>query len=219
MREKEGSGELETKVADEFIEKHIIRREETRGAVWYELAHDRLIRPIIESNDAWLNLSENTYQRLAKKWVESGEKEDLLLAAHELPPAQAWLQQHGEASPRVKEFIKASVEKEDRRQDRQKIAETQRAKEVLQKQKAELEAQQEEILKLTATQNERLRASATAKIEYLQAKAYRRQINTNIILVVPAAIAASIFGFASYEGNQVRKLKQREDLAKQYIQQ
>ena len=38
--------------------KYLIRREWRSGASWYELTHDRLIKPIIDSNKKWKNENE-----------------------------------------------------------------------------------------------------------------------------------------------------------------
>jgi hypothetical protein len=33
--------------------KYLIRKEERSGAEWYQLTHDRLIKPILDSNKKW----------------------------------------------------------------------------------------------------------------------------------------------------------------------
>lgn len=200
VREDEMSAELETAMADQFIEKHIIRREEARGAVWYELAHDRLIRPIGDSNTAWLNLSENTYQRLALNWRESDYKDDSLLAAHELQPAETWLQKNQNiASERVREFIKASLDRETQKQREQKLKEERRNNEMLRERKAQLEAEQEAIV-----------SAAAKKIQYLRNISY-------IVLAVAFVIAGAFFFFVRYKREQVRNLQVQVNQANDLI--
>jgi YVTN family beta-propeller protein len=50
------TGGLPNMVADVLEQKYIIRKEERSGAQWYELTHDRLIRPIKDSNRDWREL-------------------------------------------------------------------------------------------------------------------------------------------------------------------
>lgn len=47
-------GGVPNEVVNLFEERHILRRELRGGTVWYELAHDRLIKPIQESNQRWM---------------------------------------------------------------------------------------------------------------------------------------------------------------------
>jgi hypothetical protein len=41
------------KAIDVLVDRYLIRREWHAGAPWYELTHDRLIKPIKDSNKAW----------------------------------------------------------------------------------------------------------------------------------------------------------------------
>jgi WD40 repeat protein len=47
------TGDLPNKAVEELVEAHLIRPEQARGGTWYELAHDRLIAPILNSNQRW----------------------------------------------------------------------------------------------------------------------------------------------------------------------
>jgi hypothetical protein len=209
MRGKEMSGDLETTRADQFVEKHIIRREETRGAVWYELAHDRLIRPIRESNDAWLNQGENVYQRLALKWHQSDYADELLLAAHEQQAAQLWLEQnHKIASQRVQEFINNSLDKENQRQKDQKLLEVRHANETLEKQKLDLEAQHQtfvkaktdEIAELETKQREILKIAVDEKLRIeTEARKFRRVSLLVVLIITLAATVLLVWGGAMYQ--------------------
>lgn len=49
-REPEGTGGVPNRVIDLLLAEHLIRREEVRGGTWYELVHDRFIKPIRASN-------------------------------------------------------------------------------------------------------------------------------------------------------------------------
>jgi hypothetical protein len=37
---------LDNKAISKLVDSHLIRKEERRGAIWFELAHDRLIEPV-----------------------------------------------------------------------------------------------------------------------------------------------------------------------------
>lgn len=49
-KENGGVGGIPTRVAGILEEEYLIRKEERSGVQWYELTHDRLIKPIKESN-------------------------------------------------------------------------------------------------------------------------------------------------------------------------
>lgn len=49
-REPETSGDLPNAAIDRLVDLHLIRGEATRGGIWYELAHDRFIDPVLRSN-------------------------------------------------------------------------------------------------------------------------------------------------------------------------
>ena len=52
-RSSESTGGLDNKVVNILENKYLIRKEERSGAQWYELTHDRLIKPIQDSNKKW----------------------------------------------------------------------------------------------------------------------------------------------------------------------
>ncbi len=53
LREPTSSGGLSNEVITALVNAHLVREEQQRGAMWFELAHDRLIEPIRNANDAW----------------------------------------------------------------------------------------------------------------------------------------------------------------------
>jgi WD40 repeat protein len=79
---------------------HVIRGERRAGSVWYELSHDRLIKPILQSNRRWLpgrDQVERTRalltERLRTYIAERGDPDRapaLLLNESELGEAEAW---------------------------------------------------------------------------------------------------------------------------------
>jgi tetratricopeptide (TPR) repeat protein len=59
------TGGIDNKVVESLEDKYLIRREWRAGASWYELTHDRLIKPIGDSNKEWFdkqNKSKRTFR-------------------------------------------------------------------------------------------------------------------------------------------------------------
>jgi WD40 repeat protein len=62
----------------------LLRAELRAGQIWYELSHDRLIDPVINSNIKWFEKHLSLFQRRVLIWVEQGKSESLLLRGEEL---------------------------------------------------------------------------------------------------------------------------------------
>jgi WD40 repeat protein len=81
-------------LANDLIEKlqasHLVRAEKRVGATWYELAHDRLIKPVREDNDVWREKHLVAVQRRAALWESQSRPPGLLLAPEELAQGEAW---------------------------------------------------------------------------------------------------------------------------------
>ena len=91
-----------------LVDVHLIRRNEHAGAMWYELAHDRLVRPIRRSNAAW-RTKHDPLER-AVLWDAEGRPRRLLLTGPDLDRAKEWAKVHprhvGELE---RQFLQASV--------------------------------------------------------------------------------------------------------------
>ena len=119
-RDKDDTGGLPNATIDRLEEAHIIRAEQRGGARWYELTHDRLIQPILESNRRWTaalpgvqQISER-YEAKADDWAQHGRQETLLLAEADLAAAQGCLNCGGEVSDRLESYVSASRAKLER---------------------------------------------------------------------------------------------------------
>jgi WD40 repeat protein len=89
VRKGAGSTEgLQNAALDKLVDAHIIRAEPRAGAIWYELAHDRLIQPVRSSNLGWFEQNLSVFQRRAELWNQQGHSEGLLLRGKELINAQ-----------------------------------------------------------------------------------------------------------------------------------
>ncbi|MFP4394996.1 MAG: hypothetical protein ACLFTI_07000 [Anaerolineales bacterium] len=113
MRGAEETAHLSNAAVDVLADQHIIRSDMRAGARWYELVHDRLIDPILQSNQAWEAQRETPLRVVARRWKETGN-EALLYQGAMLAEAIAWLAAHlDEAEDYEREFIAASETQEE----------------------------------------------------------------------------------------------------------
>ncbi len=70
---------LANAVVRALVDTHLVRAEQRRGIVWFELAHDRLIGPVRASNAKWSTDHLSVIQRQAQLWDSHGRPESLLL--------------------------------------------------------------------------------------------------------------------------------------------
>lgn len=94
LRETDQTRGVANQMIARLIDTHLVRAEQRRGAVWYELSHDRLVEPIRAANATWRETNFSTLQRQAALWVESGRSEGLLLTGQALADAEAWVRQN-----------------------------------------------------------------------------------------------------------------------------
>jgi hypothetical protein len=91
-----------------LVDTHLVRAEKRRGATWFELAHDRLIRPVQTENAAWRRLHLSPLQRQAVLWQDENRQEGLLLRGEALDDAEAWAEAHEEELTELEiEFLRA----------------------------------------------------------------------------------------------------------------
>jgi WD40 repeat protein len=101
---------------------HLIRAEKRGEWTWYELAHDRLVQPVVEDNRSWFDNNLSLLQRQAELWNDQDRPESLLLSGKELNEANTWatnnqavLQQH------EKDFLSACEEVRQREKQAYRI--------------------------------------------------------------------------------------------------
>jgi hypothetical protein len=88
MSGPEPGGEIAWRALQRLEAAYLIRGEQRRGTTWYELAHDRFIRPILMSNNTWRLAHLAGWQAAADTWARSGRNPSLLLHGPELRQAQ-----------------------------------------------------------------------------------------------------------------------------------
>jgi hypothetical protein len=79
-------------------DEHLIRQDTRGDTTWYELVHDRLVEPILESNRKWelsLPESERFLKVSADKWKDRSFSNTYLLRGRALVDAERWAAQQG----------------------------------------------------------------------------------------------------------------------------
>jgi WD40 repeat protein len=102
---------------------HLVRAETRGGVRWFELAHDRLIKPVRTSNSEWFDAHLQPFQRQAPLWQAEYQPARLLLPGDELAKADRWVQEHpGELKRVEREFLDASRRAYEQQQRAQRQA-------------------------------------------------------------------------------------------------
>jgi len=105
----EKSQGLENTAIQELVNAHLVREDRRRGFTWYELAHDRLISPVLADNARWTKESLDPFQLQAGLWARQGRPAGLLMAGPGLRDAEAWAGAHAtEILPVENDFLTAS---------------------------------------------------------------------------------------------------------------
>lgn len=169
-----------------LVNKHLLRRYEQYGSVWYHLAHDRLIEPILKQNAAWRIEHLQPFQRRAFRWNQLGagvDRSDLLLDKKELKKAQIWIETNQyELQEYEQQFLNLSTikvrdEEQEEQREKERLAQEIKTQQLTQfnKQLAEKnqELQQQKLQLLSLTQELRVKKEeAEEKAEEI------REINT-----------------------------------------
>jgi WD40 repeat protein len=120
MRGPAESEGLANEVVGELVAAHLVRPEVRHGTTWYELAHDRLIEPIVEDNAAWRERSLHPLQRRARLWA-SDRSDSLVLKGPELEQAEEWAAQNAAALNEAdRDFLAACRQHRDDSEARRK---------------------------------------------------------------------------------------------------
>ena len=92
---------------------HLIRGDERQGTTWYELAHDRLVDPILQSNRRFRTEHLTVLERVAPIWEGQHRSARLLLAGRDLRAARPWAREHRDIlRPAEHDLLRASVRRQ-----------------------------------------------------------------------------------------------------------
>jgi hypothetical protein len=119
---------LKNEAIQGLVDAHLVREDRRRGFTWYELAHDRLINPVLTDNAAWMKKNLHDLQLQAGLWARQGRPAGLLMAGPGLHDAEAWAGAHeADILPVESDFLaacRAAVQKEDKElESRRTVAE------------------------------------------------------------------------------------------------
>ena len=111
-RGEQDTNGLPNAAVDVLERQHLIRAEVRAGAYWYELAHDRLVDPIVNSNAAWEQARMTSLRITAQKWQES-KSADLMYSGSVLADAIRFTKTHpDDIEDYEHEFLAASLQAE-----------------------------------------------------------------------------------------------------------
>lgn len=99
---------LENHAIHEMERTYLVRSEKRGGSTWFELAHDRLIIPVRENNQAWFDKHLSVLQRAADVWNEQGRSDGLLLFGKDYLEAEEWARKNADfLLPHESDFLNA----------------------------------------------------------------------------------------------------------------
>ncbi len=109
LRGEEETAGMPNAAVEALAERRLIYAEVHSGARWYELAHDRLIDPVRQSNRLWEEMHRPPWVLAARQWAERGRPPGLLYHGEALDEALAWAEAHPEMLSDVeRDFLRAS---------------------------------------------------------------------------------------------------------------
>ncbi|MCP4540075.1 MAG: hypothetical protein GY832_23300 [Chloroflexi bacterium] len=108
LRGQEKTADLPNAAVDVLEQRRIIRADVRAGTRWYEICHDRLVDPIIASNNAWETARETPLRTAARSWQETGNA-SLLYRSEALTEAIQWTESNpDEVEDYETKFLEAS---------------------------------------------------------------------------------------------------------------
>ncbi len=123
----EQSEGLENRVIRLLEDAHLVRAEKRRGATWFELAHDRLLRPVRTNNEAWFQAHLHLLQRQAALWRDEGRPDHLLLRQQVLEEAEKWAAENPQEMSEIdREFLQVCLQVRAREEQTRLAAERER---------------------------------------------------------------------------------------------
>ena len=119
MQGPEGSQGLSNETIRELENVHLVRGEERRGVTWLELAHDRLVKPILADNAKWSERNLSVLQHQAAMWQDRGRPDALCLRAEALAEAQQWAAKHSDELTEIdRDFLEVCQRNHDAQQSK-----------------------------------------------------------------------------------------------------
>ncbi len=102
---------LENKAIWMLERAYLMRAEKRGGATWFELAHDRLVRPIRENNGEWFEHNLSALQRQADVWNMQGRPDGMLIIGQDFLEMQKWAEANRATMTQVEKDFYAESQK------------------------------------------------------------------------------------------------------------
>jgi WD40 repeat protein len=104
------TADLDNGAVDELNNTYVIRADIRGNDTWYEIAHDRLIDPILIANAIWLATYANPLVTPTQTWLQSGRAPARLLTGERLVEAQTYAERNpNDLLPAEQEFLTEST--------------------------------------------------------------------------------------------------------------
>ena len=101
---------LANAAVDILASKYIIRADVRPSGTWYELAHDRLLDPVVADNLEWRATYKNPVADAYERWVAAGSNLDKLLSGNLLTEASAFATKNpAEVTKQEHDFLDTSI--------------------------------------------------------------------------------------------------------------
>ena len=105
------------------LQSDLVRAEKRGGATWYELTHDRLVEPILDSNKKWFEMNLSPLQRQALLWEDQRRNDIWLLRDRAYLQVLPWVDEHhAELTTLEKEFLAECRTEREREQGKRRAA-------------------------------------------------------------------------------------------------
>jgi WD40 repeat protein len=92
-----------------LVSEHLLRVDRRGGRDWIEITHDRMIAPIVNSNERWRKRHLQLYQLRADLWNRNNRSADMLLSQPDYEAAVSWQKDHpGKPGDVERDFLEAS---------------------------------------------------------------------------------------------------------------
>jgi len=199
FRGGKSTGNLDNNVVDFLESRHIIRAEFRAGARWYELTHDRLVEPILDSNVAWLEAL-SPLQRQAALWNDQNRSESWLSADQALIEHEQWAKDHPDEMTKIEEeFLEACRKYQTQVNERQEMQRRElEMAQNLAKQQEQLAKEQRKSAEqaLVIAREQERRAKEQEEFAQEQARSAQKAKRFNVIVGSLAIIVIVLLGFA-----------------------
>jgi hypothetical protein len=128
LRGADQSAGLPEQAVAGLVDRHLVRAEQRRGVAWLELAHDRLVAPVLASNAEWFENHLSPLQRQARLWEARGRTSGYLLLGETLAEAERWANKHpGRITSVEQEFLEAGRDRELAEEQARRLSSMRRA--------------------------------------------------------------------------------------------